>query len=112
MNLRKDPALKAQPIEVQDSVRPTTPQQPMLLLNTSNTMQVGNVATHAIELAESLRYPAYSEPEPEPEPPATMFADVANTVVKLPETIRAVERTQRHMMEPVRRGRARRTNTV
>ena len=53
-------------------------------------------------MADAHRYEACPEPEAEDSP--SRVEDIANTVLKLPETVREVE--------PARRYRARRTNTV
>ena len=53
-------------------------------------------------MADAHRYEVCPEPEAEESP--SRFEDIANTVLKLPETVREVE--------PARRYRARRTNTV
>ena len=79
--------------------------------------QVGALAVHAIETAEKIQQLdvlSQAEPklEPEPEPEPKHFADVAMSVVKLPETLQNVQQAQHTMMNPVHRGRARRTNTV
>ena len=61
-------------------------------------------------MTDAHRYEVCPEPEAEDSP--SRFEDIANTALKLPETVREVERAGHIMLEPDRRFRARRTNTV